>query len=119
MADVAMSKRWCCRRGVHQRSTKCLVKLPEVLRDSPSSLELVDLLSHRPAVARRMCHSEAFQAGKYWLDHPENYLCLISKNIFLGSEYPKILFFHYENCLTDVSDSAFCFQNQMKCVLDI
>ena len=38
---------------------------------------------------------------KYRLGHPENYLFLLSKNIFTGSKYPKINWFAFEKNFTD------------------
>ena len=37
---------------------------------------------------------------KYRLGHPENYLFLLSKKLFIGSKYPKINLFNFEKNFT-------------------
>ena len=37
-----------------------------------------------------------FFKPKYCLGHPENYVFLLGKNIFLASKYPKSISFHFE-----------------------
>ena len=43
---------------------------------------------------------------KYRLGHPENYLFLLSKNIFSGSKYPKNIKFNFENRRTGLWQST-------------
>ena len=49
------------------------------------------LLLTRPWSRALVENSEAFSM-KSRLDHPENYLFLLSENIFIGSKYPKKYF---------------------------
>ena len=41
---------------------------------------------------------------KYRLSHPENYLFLLSKKLFTGSEYPKNKLFNFEKNFTGCDD---------------
>ena len=49
---------------------------------------------------KHMCNTVKFFLPKYRLGHPENYLFLSCKKLFLGSKYPTNILFNFEKNFT-------------------